>query len=779
MNGGRSFDRALALYRAGNAGAALDILERSGDLGISPDALNVAAVAATALGQRDKAVHYWRALIATRPEHLGARTNLGLLLLEARRYDDAEAFFQSILKYAPDHADTYVNLGNLHRAADRLDQAEAAYRRALALQAGHVNAQYNLGLLLAAQERLAEAEGVFLDCLAAQPGQADVYNELGNIYQDRSRLAEAEAAYRQAIRLSPDYADAQLNLARLLLREGRQREASQLLSRVLAIRPDHPDALKLLANLHAGEGQAAEAEEVFRRLLALRPDAATIHNDFGLFLKTQGRFAEAERCSRSALQLGHDFGGALGNAVGCARRLFDWTHAAEDGQAVLDFLSRDVRGIPPLVTMFLPEAASPEWHLKAARLAVDVSQGSRSGFPGGFADSGPGESDRLKIGYLSADYREHAVTHVMARVLERHDRERFEIIAYSTGMAVQDAMRRRVEATCDVFRDLQAVSDAVAAERIVADGIDILVDLTGHTYGSRPGITAARPAPVLVNWLGFPGSLGHARLADYIIGDRTVTPASAAAHFSECIAQMPHCYLPYDGERTLAPPPARVEQGLPQHAFVFGAFNQAVKLNPETFDLWCQLLQAVPDSVLWLARAGRTAQANLRREAEQRGVSGARLIFAERTATVASHLARLPLIDLALDSYPYNSHSTGADLLWAGVPMVTRMGETFAGRVGASLLRTVGLAGLIASNWNGYLEVATGLARDRDALRAVRRQLAEQREASPLFDSRGFARDLEALYRRIWAHRAEGRSGPLLADGEDPILPAPGNEGAA
>jgi len=307
-----------------------------------------------------------------------------------------------------------------------------------------------------------------------------------------------------------------------------------------------------------------------------------------------------------------------------------------------------------------------------------------------------------------------------------------------------------------VFRDIRELSDRAAAALIADDGIDILVDLKGYTQHSRLEITALRPAPVIVSWLGYPGTLGHARLADYLIGDAMVTPPEHAGHFSETLALMPHCYFPTDRQRAIGSKPGRAEAGLPEKGFVFCSFNQSVKFNPASFDVWCRLLSDVPGSVLWLLAPSAPAIANLRREALTRGADADRLIFAP-LKPLTEHLGRLQLADLALDTYPYTSHTTGTDALWAGVPLVSRIGDTFVGRVAASLLNTVGLPELVTESWESYFSLAKTLALAPQGLAAIRQKLADRRLTSPLFDTLRFTRDLERLYSRVWQQHLEGR----------------------
>jgi predicted O-linked N-acetylglucosamine transferase (SPINDLY family) len=387
---------------------------------------------------------------------------------------------------------------------------------------------------------------------------------------------------------------------------------------------------------------------------------------------------------------------------------------------------------------------------EAGRRYAEAGAGSQLQMPP-LVQRRPQPKARLRIGYLSADFHAHATVYLLAGVLEHHDAAHVELILYSYGPASSSGERQRLLERADAFHDLRELSDEAAARRIADDHIDILVDLKGYTVGQRPGITALRPAPLIVNWLGYPGSLGHPRMADYLIGDPVVSPPEHAAHFSEALALLPHCYQPNDNRRPLEPAPSRADAGLPATGLVFCSFNQTYKLRPETFAWWCRLLAAVPSSVLWLWQPKHeTGVANLRRAAAGHGIAPERLVFAP-SLPQAGHLARLQLADLALDSFPVCSHTTASDALWAGVPLVTRRGETFVSRVAASLLTAAGLADLVTASDEACFELALALATDPARLAAVRERLRGNRLTCPLFDTAGYTRDLEALYQRIWA----------------------------
>jgi predicted O-linked N-acetylglucosamine transferase (SPINDLY family) len=360
------------------------------------------------------------------------------------------------------------------------------------------------------------------------------------------------------------------------------------------------------------------------------------------------------------------------------------------------------------------------------------------------------QGSRIRLGYLSNDFQDHATAMLLIETLEAHDRGQFELYAYSYGGADAGKMRQRCVDAFDGFTPIGALSDAQAGQAIHDDGIDILIDLKGFTRDTRTSILALRPAPVQVNFLGYPGTLGP-DLCDYLITDAFVTPRSAAADYAESLAFLPHSYQPRGRGETLAPPSGRAAAGLPEEGFVFCCFNQAFKFTPEVFALWCRLLNAVDHSVLWLLAAPQ-AEGNLRNEARNHGVSGDRMVFAP-DASQAEHLRRLQLADLVLDTSPYGAHTTASDALWAGVPVITRPSATFASRVAGSLLQAVGLPELIVGNDEDYFNLALTLARDPGKAAALRLKLAGNRATAPLFDAPAYTLALEDLFRQMEARR--------------------------
>jgi predicted O-linked N-acetylglucosamine transferase (SPINDLY family) len=395
--------------------------------------------------------------------------------------------------------------------------------------------------------------------------------------------------------------------------------------------------------------------------------------------------------------------------------------------------------------------------LRCARQWVDRSLKAISG-PGCslVRNRTRGLKSKITLGYLSADFHRHATAYLTAELFEKHDRRRFEVVGYSYGPDDGSPMRRRLIKAFDRFSDLKDASFVESAERIAADEVDILVDLKGHTKGARTEILSLRPAPIQVNYLGYPGTMG-APFMDYILVDDFVVPADQQPFFTERLVHLPGCYQVNDSQREISPhTPSRAECGLPEDGFVFCSFNNSYKITPEMFDVWMGLLKAVPGSVLWLLEANRFAPGNLRREAETRGVAAQRLVFA-RPVPLPEHLARHRLADLFLDTFPVNAHTTASDALWAGCPVLTMAGETFVSRVAGSLLRAVGLPELITKSLEDYQTMALRLARNASVLSELRAKLAANRKTSRLFDAGQFARGVEEAYLTMWEICASGQ----------------------
>jgi predicted O-linked N-acetylglucosamine transferase (SPINDLY family) len=682
-----------------------------------------------------------------------ALLNQALELHRAGRLDDASAIYQQLLTDNPDDADAAHLLGLVHYRNNDFDSAIRLIQAAVERDTDNPIYHANLGNVLKDAGRLTDAIAAYRRALELNPGDAAIHNNLGYVLQVSGIMDEGIGHYRKAINLRPDDYRAHYNLGNALFLTGKSEDAIAAFREAVSLNPRFADVWDHLGTALQRLGQAAEAEACFRRRIEIDPDSADAYHTLALDLQQQGRIDEAFACYQRAIALRPDFLPAVASALWLAQRFCDWTTTAAYSEFVLRHAAEQPEAVSPFQIMSLPGAnrALLLAHARAHAATIVGSEPMRHDIPR------LGRPSRMRLGYLSSDFHGHPVAYLTAEVFDLHDRERFEVFLFSYGPDDGSAMRQRLETGCDHFIDVSAVSDDAAAQRIYDERIQILVDLKGYTADDRPRIAARRPAPIQVNWLGFPGTMG-ADWIDYLIADPYVVPHEHDADYAEKVMRLPHCYQPNDRKRPGgAAQLSRNACGLPETGLVFCCFNQSYKIEPHLFAIWMRLLSRVPDSVLWLLEENRWSPDNLRKEAARHGVSPERLVFVP-VRPLAEHLARYALADLVLDTFPYTSHTTGSDALWAGCPMVTLMGETFASRVAASLLRNVGLEQLIARSFAEYEALALALAHDRPRLEALRRHLRAQPDKLPLFDSPRFTRGLEIAFRRMWERFAEGKA---------------------
>jgi len=665
--------------------------------------------------------------------------NYGQALHNLGRLEGAVASYDRALALRPDLAEIHYNRANSLQSLARLDEAVAGYDRAIALRPDMAEAYANRGVALQALRRFAEAVANFDHAIALKPGSAEVYYNRGNALRHLDRLDAAVASYDRAIALAPDMAEAYANRGVALQGLARLDEAVADCDRAIALRPDFAEALNNRGVALRDLWRLDEALESCDRAIALKPDHAEALNNRGNILRDLGRFDLSLESYERALAVRPDFPDALLAWIEGKRRLCDWSGEGEHEWKVR-------------ITSGLLSLASSAEHLAYARQVAARFDAPPASFP----PAAPRSDGRIRLGYLSADLRTHPVAFLIAGLIERHDRRRFEVLGYSCGPDDGSAIRARLTGAFDHFVDLRAASHRQAAERIHADAVDILVDLTGYTEHGRTAILAHRPAPIQVNYLGYPGTTG-ADFIDYIIVDRFLVSADQQPFFSERLVHLPNCYQPSEiiqevAERT----PSRAECGLPEQGFVFCCFNNVLKITPEIFDIWMRLLAAVPGSVLWLVAATPRVKDNLRREAVDRRVAADRLVFAAPTPR-PEYLARLGLADLFLDTLPYNAGATASDALWAGLPVLTCSGDTYIGRMAGAVLTAAGLPELITTSLKGYESLAIRLATEPGLLAPLRQRLACNRSIMPLFDIARFTRDLEAAYRQMHETWQAGR----------------------
>ena len=719
------FDRAEALYRK--------VLAADPD---DPDALHLLGVLAYQCGKLTLARQLIERALPALAELPDAHLNYGNVLRAGGRPTEAVDSYRRAIALKPDHGMAHNNLARVLIDQGALAEGLESARRAVALIPDFTGAHANCAGALLGLERFAEAEAALRHALTIQPRLASLHLDLGCALQAQKRLDEAAATYRRAIELQPDFAEAHNNLANVLKDLGKLDDAVTCYETALKLAPDNAVIHGNLGNVLRDQHRLDDAVLSYRRALALKADYAAGYYNLGRVLAGRGELGEAvATLGRAALQLEH----AMIEWFYVRKRMCDWA-----GYRTNEARARKAIGKQPFALLAL--ASTPTEQLECARRAAAALAVPE---PLMCPHVRPKPRERIRVGYVSANFRPHAGASLIAGLIERHDRQDFEVIGYSASPDDGSQTRARLASAFDRVVDISATTDRDAAHLVHAEGIDILVDLNGFTQGARTAILAYRPAPIQVNYLGFPATTG-ADFIDYIIVDPFVVPVDQQPFFSERLVHLPDCYQCNDDKRAISDhTPSRAECGLPEEGFVFCCFNNAYKITPECFEIWMRLLGAVAGSVLWLLDDNPWAKANLAHEAATRGIAPERIVFAPKLS-LADHLARHRLADLFLDTLPYNAHTTASDALWAGLPLVTCAGKTFAGRVAGSLLRAIGLPELVTGSLDDYEALALRLARDGDLLAGFRARLARNRFTHPLFDTERFARNIEAAYRQMW-----------------------------
>jgi protein O-GlcNAc transferase len=724
----------------------------------------------------DAAIAHQRA-IALNPNYAQAHLALGNALKAQHRLDNAMRSYLAALAIKPDYAEAHNNVGVVLHLEGKLSEAASAYRKAAAAMPGYAEAFFNLGVVLHQMRALEAADAAYRQAIAVNPNVAVAHNNLGTVLKDLGRLDAAMAAFERAIDLRADYAEAAYNRAAVLQERGRLEDALAGYGRALLLRPDYVDAVNNAGIVLQELGRFRDAIELYRRVARPMPVHADLYNNLGTALLADGQpeearaaFEQALSCRRDFPEAAYNFGNALRELGDLAGAIAAWRDAValrpdygdalsqvahhralacawdthrQDQQTLRDLVAHGTR-VPPFY-LFATEATAAE-QLRCAEQWIAPLKPPQGGV---FRHGVRREGSRIRLGYLSADFHQHATARLMAELFESHDRNRFEVLAYSYGMHDASPMRARLASAFDRFVDIAALSHRDAAARINADEVDILVDLKGYTHAARPAIAAFRPAPVQVSYLGFPATMG-ADFMDYILVDRFVVPESQQAFFSERLVHLPNCYQVNDRKRDMRDTPTtRRDWGLPEDGLVLCCFNNSYKVTPRVFDIWMRLLREARGSFLWLLAANVPVEANLREQAARRGVDPSRLVFAP-VVPPPVHLERHRHADLFLDTLPCNAHTTASDALWCGLPLLTSTGDTFAGRVAGSLLTAIGLPELVTSSLEDYERAARALIQAPDRLKTLREKIERQRDVNSLFDLPRLAGAIEAAYARMW-----------------------------
>jgi predicted O-linked N-acetylglucosamine transferase (SPINDLY family) len=751
FNAAQAFNAAMAHFHAGrleDADAMLKSLAERYPEKAAP--WHVRGLVRLRKGEHSAALDFLERAVRCDPELAQAHSDLGAALQLEGRLEEAAASYKRAVALDPALAQAHCNLGiTLHALGER-KAAIDCYRCALAGNPDYVKALVNLGAALEEDGESDEAMGYLRQAIALEPTHAGAHFNLGNSLLQKNRADEALEAYHQAMELWPDHIEAGMNLGNLLLQRGRLEQASAVYRRIVERAPEHGEAYSGLGIALRELGRVDEAAEAFETAARLLPETAEAWTNLGLIRWNQGRLEEAVASLEGALALRSDFVGAYNNL---SLIQADRGRLAE----AIQLLDRGLEFQPDFSTarsnrLFLlnyDDAATGEATLAAHRLWE-----KHHALPSGWRhiahvnDSDPNR--RLRIGYVSPDFRKHSVSYFAAPLIDALDRSQIEVTCYAN-VSRPDATTERLQRAADRWRPIVGIPDRQVAELIRRDGIDILVDLAGHTNLNRLDVFALKPAPVQVSWLGYPNTTGLTSI-DYRITDSIADPEGEADRLHvERLIRLPHGFLCYEAPADageVGPPPSRAA------GFVtFASFNSIAKMSARVVAMWTQLLAAAPAARLLLkAKPLRdpTVQDYYRAQFAAAGADTSRIEFAPWIANSVDHLAQYRRVDVALDPFPYNGTTTTCEALWMGVPVVTLRGARHSGRVGASLLTWAGLEDLIAETPQRYIEIAAALAQNLDRRATLRATLRERVKSSPLCDAARFARDMEGAYRDMW-----------------------------
>ena len=770
------FDKAIALnprYAEAlcNKGKSLNALQRSAEAlaafekaaALKPDLAEAwlgRAFGYSELKRYNDAMPAFEKALALKPDLAEAWLGAGNLSSELGRYPEALAAYDKAVALKPNLAEAKLGRGNVFVELNRQDEAFVAYDDALALKPDLAEAWLGRGNVFAERRRYDDALACYDTALSFKPDLADAWFGRGNVFAGRRAYSDAFSAYDKALFLKPDFAKAWLGRGNVFYEEKRLADALAAYDQTLALKPELAEAWLGRGNVFTEANRYDEALAAYDRALALRPDFAEAWYGSGNVLTQLKRYGAAFTAYDKAATLKPDSNFAVGARLFSKLRVCDWTNLETEVAQLLETIEQRKGSCAPFALFGVPASPHQEW-LCARNYVEDQPV---------FDPLWRGEiyaHDRIRVAYVSPDLREHAVAYLMAGFFEHHDRSRFEIIAISWGPEQDTEFSRRLKASFERFIDASSLSDEDIADLIRKLEIDIVVDLHGFAGVGRLATFARRPAPVQVNYLGYAGTMG-ADYYDYILADATIIPRQHFDFYSENVIWLPDSFMASDSLRPIAEhTPSRGELGLPETGFVFCCFNQSFKINPETFEVWMRLLHALDGSVLWLKDNDPTSTQNLRREAERRGIAPERLVFAPSVPDVADHLARHRQADLFLDTLHYNAHTTASDSLWAGVPLITCLGSTFASRVAASLVRATGLPELVTESLADYETLALKIARDPGLLASLKAKLARNRNTFPLFDTALFTRNVEAAYTEMWRRTQHGEPPTHIAVGHE------------
>ena len=669
--------------------------------------------------------------------------------VQTKNFDRAQKLLKKVIEIQPNHSKAHNNLGIVFKKLGQLDAAVKIFKKALAIKPDYIEVNYNLGVTLKELGQLEDAVKSYEKAVALKPDYADAHYNLGNTLKELGRLDAAVKSYEKALAVNPDDAEAHNNLGNTLKELGRLDAAVKSYEKAVAVNPDYAEAHNNFGATLRELDQLDAAVKCYEKALALKPDYADAHANRGNVLKDFKRLDEALASYESAIALAPDSDFILGNVLHTKMNLCIWDDLANRLNELTNKINNGEKVINPFPLLALID--DPEIQRKTAEIYANekypqshvLSKIER--YP---------KHKKIRIGYFSADFRDHPVSHLTAELYETHDRNRFEIHAFSFGSDTKDEMNLRIKAGVDHFHDVRTMSHKAVAMLARSVEIDIAVDLGGYTQNSRTGIFAMSAAPIQISWLGYLGTMG-ADYYDYLVADQTIIPEKNQKYYSEKIIYLPNYQVNDSKQSPSATVFTRQDLGLPETGFVFCCFNNTYKITPATFDGWGRILEQVDGSVLLIYADNETARMNLTKEIVLRGIEPSRLIFGERLSK-PEYLARYRVADLFLDTLPFNAGTTASDALRMGLPVLTCMGSSFVSREAASVINAINLPELITTTQEQYESLAIELATDPEKLKIIKDKLTDNLSKAPLYDTPLFTQRLESAYRKMYDRYQHG-----------------------
>jgi len=697
------------------------------------------------LGDFNKANIYYEKAIELNPQDFLAHSNYGKSLFECGSFDQALNQYQRALNLRPDYAEAWSNQGNALNELGRYSEALECYETSLSLEPDFPQAWSNKGNTLQALKKFSDALDSYNKAISLKPDFVEAWSNKGNVLNELKNYKEALLCYNKALGFDQSYAEAWSNKGITFQALKRFDEALVCYKKAIDLNPNFYEAWSNQGNIHSDLGEYAEALECYDKSILINPNYAEAWSNKGIILSIHKKYQEAIKLYETYLRLSSKAAWMYGAMLDCKSKICSWAETNLDGINLETKIDKYERVISPF--QLLPISDDPKIQLKCA--GIYNSENDASNTVLGTLAKHP-KHQKIKIAYFSADFRKHPVAQLIVELFERHDRTRFELYGFSLrDPENEDDLRLRIKDSFDHFYEVENKTDQEIAALARELEIDIAVDLGGHTQYAQTGIFACRAAPIQVNYLGYPGTMG-APYMDYIVADPILIPQQSQEFYVEKIAYLPDTYQPNDRKRQIASKQfTKSELGLPEQGFVFCCFNNNFKINPQVFDCWATILKQVPGSVLWLLEDNALAKDNLQKEALARGIAPERLVFAGRLET-SEHLARHALADLFLDTFPYNAHTTASDALWAGLPVLTVIGQSFAARVAASLLNAMDLPELITQNQQEYEALAVEQATHPEKLAQIKQKIQDHRLTKPLFDTPRYTQNIEAAYTQMY-----------------------------